>query len=67
MNSGMIQVLRNKVEIKKTKISNLRSFDKNVQEVKEENECGIEFPDNFEYLEGDILVCTRTEKKMKTL
>ena len=67
VNGGDIKVLRKGEEIHKTKISNLKSFDKNVQEIKAVNECGIQFPEQFEYEEGDVLVCTRMEQKMKTL
>lgn len=67
VNSGDITVYRKDIVIHKTKISNLRSFDKNVEEIKADNECGIQFAEPFEYLEGDILVCVKKEKKMKTL
>lgn len=60
---SMAQVFRKGELLFKTKIANLRSFDKNMDEIKQDNDCGIQFPDRLECQEGDIIVCIRKEKK----
>jgi len=65
--NGVVKIYRAKEHIATTKIKNLKSFDKNVNEIKAENECGIEFPKKINCLESDIIICTRMEKKIKTL
>ena len=64
---GSVRITRKEEVVAETKISNLKSFDKVVEEVKADNECGIEFPKRFELEEGDEIVCFTTEQKMKTL
>ncbi len=66
-NKSIAKLYRGNELLLSTNIENLRSFDKNVDEIKSGNECGIQFFKNLEVEEGDILVCYRTEKKMKTL
>jgi translation initiation factor IF-2 len=64
---AIAKIFRNDELIYTTNISNLRSFEKNVSEVKVENECGIQLPQKFDLEEGDKIICITTEQKMKTL
>ncbi|PCI25609.1 translation initiation factor IF-2 [Candidatus Peregrinibacteria bacterium] len=64
---GMAHIERNGDILAKVQISNIKSFEKDVNEVKAVNECGIEFPRKMDVLEGDIIVCMTTEIIEKTL
>ena len=64
---SIAKIFRKEELIYTTNISNLRSFEKNVDEVKAENECGIQLPKKFELEEGDKIICIKMEQKMKTL
>lgn len=67
VNKGIVKIFRGEEELFKTEISNLKSFDKDVSSVKEENECGIQFPKKLDVKEGDIIMCYMLEKRIKTL
>ncbi|MBB5351752.1 translation initiation factor IF-2 [Haloferula luteola] len=61
------RVIRDGVPVFDGKMSTLRRFQDEVQEVKNGIECGIRLGDFNEYLEGDIIECYELEKIPQTL
>ncbi|GAA5482848.1 translation initiation factor IF-2 [Haloferula sargassicola] len=61
------RVIRDGVPIFDGKMSTLRRFQDEVQEVKNGIECGIRLGEFNEYLEGDIIECYELEKIAQTL
>lgn len=62
-----IEVFRGENSIGKGALANLQQNKINVDEVSQNNECGITFDGSTKIKEGDILVCYREEVKKKTL
>jgi len=54
-NNDIVYLFRGKKELVKTKIANLKRFDKDVKSVEEGYECGIRFKDFDSFKEGDII------------
>jgi translation initiation factor IF-2 len=63
----LIEVMRNDAVIGKGKLQNLQQNKVDVDEVKENNECGITFDGETKIKESDILLCFTEEIKKKTL
>jgi translation initiation factor IF-2 len=61
------RVIRDGVPVFDGKMSTLRRFQDEVQEVKNGIECGIRLGEFNEYLEGDIIECYELEKVAQTL
>jgi len=61
------RVIRDGIPIFDGKMSTLRRFTEEVQEVKVGLECGIRLGDFNEYLEGDVIECYDLEKIAQTL
>ncbi len=61
------RVIRDGVPVFDGKMSTLRRFDDEVQEVKQGIECGIRLGDFNDYEEGDIIECYNLEKIEQTL
>ena len=66
-NKAKMRIVRKDEVIGEGNITNLRSFDKNVNKVKEGNECGIQINMDLLVEEGDILEVFKMEEKMRTL
>lgn len=66
-NKAQIRLIRKDEIIGEGNLTNLRSFDKNVEEVKEGNECGIQISMDLPLQEGDILEAFKMEERMRTL
>lgn len=66
-NKAQIRLIRKDEVVGEGIVTNLRSFDKNVKEVKEGNECGIQINVDLPIEEGDILEVFKMEEKMRTL
>lgn len=67
VNGMLLEVLRNENIIGKGKLFNLQQNKINVDEVAQNNECGITFEGGTKIKEGDILLCYKEEIKKKTL
>lgn len=67
VNGSLIEVLREENSIGKGKLSNLQQNKVNVDEVVENNECGITFDGETKIKEGDTLVSYKEEVKKKSL
>jgi len=61
------RVLRDGVPVFDGKMSTLRRFQEEVEEVRNAFECGIRLGEFNEYLEGDIIECYKLEKIPQTL
>ncbi len=66
-NKAQIRLIRKDEVVGEGVVTNLRSFEKNVNEVKEGNECGIQINVDLPIEEGDILEAFKMEEKMRTL
>ena len=66
-NKAKIRLIRKDAVIGEGIVTNLRSYEKNVKEVKEGNECGIQINVDLPIEEGDILEAYKEEEKMRTL
>jgi len=66
-NKARIRLIRNDEVVGEGVVTNLRSFEKNVKEVKEGNECGIQINVDLPIEEGDILEVFVMKEKMRTL
>lgn len=66
-NKSQFRLIRKDEVVGEATITNLRSFDKNVEEVKDGNECGLQINTNLEVLEGDILEVFTMEERLRTL
>lgn len=67
VNGSLIEAVRNDAIIGKGKLFNLQQNKINVDEVVENNECGITFEGETKIKEGDTLVSYKEETKKKTL
>lgn len=63
----LIEVMRNDSVIGKGKLQNLQQNKVDVDEVTQNNECGITFDGETKIKEGDTLICYTEEVKKKTL
>jgi translation initiation factor IF-2 len=61
------RVVRGGVPVFDGKMSTLRRFQEEVEEVRQSFECGIRLGEFNEYLEGDIIECYKLEKVPQTL
>jgi translation initiation factor IF-2 len=64
---GHARVLREGIPVFDGRMSTLRRFQEEVEEVRQNFECGIRLGEFNEYLEGDIIECYRLEKVPQTL
>jgi len=62
-----IRVLRNKELIGEGKAASIQHFEKKVNKIDENQECGIQFEGNIKIEEGDTLQGYKMEQKIKTL
>ncbi len=73
VNKGFIEkgqkivVLRNNEKVGEGTASIIQHFEKKVDKIEENQECGIQFEGKIKVEEGDILQGFKTEKKIKTL
>ncbi len=63
----LIEVMRNDAIIGKGKLGNLQQNKVDVDEVTQNNECGITFDGETKIKEGDTIICYTEEVKKKTL
>lgn len=63
----LIEVMRNEAVVGKGKLQNLQQNKVDVDEVTQNNECGITFDGETKIKEGDTLICYTEEVKKKTL
>lgn len=70
-NKAKVRVFRNGPEgeqkVGDGQINTLKSFEKNVNEVNEGNDCGIRYEGFMPLVEGDILEAYKMEKRIRTL
>lgn len=70
-NKSKVRVFRNGPEgeqkVGDGQINTLKSFEKNVNEVNEGNDCGIRYEGFMPLLEGDILEAYKMDKRIRTL
>jgi translation initiation factor IF-2 len=62
-----VRVLRKDEVVGEGRILTLQRIDKQVDEIKAENECGIKYTGSIPVEEGDILEAFKTEERQKTL
>jgi translation initiation factor IF-2 len=67
VNGSLIEAIRNDASIGKGALKNLQQNKVNVNEVAENNECGITFKGDAKIKEGDVLISYREEEKKKIL
>jgi len=66
-NKTKVRVFRNNEKVGDGQINTLKSFEKNMVEVSEGNDCGIRYEGFMPLLEGDILESYKMEKRIRTL
>lgn len=66
-NKAPIRLIRKDDILGEGNVTNLRSFDKNVNEVKEGNECGLQISIDLPIEEGDIIEAYKMEERLRTL
>lgn len=66
-NKVKVRVFRNNEKVGEGMIASLKSFEKNVDEVNEGNDCGMRYEGFLPLLEGDVLEAYKMEKRVRTL
>ena len=66
-NKAKIRVFRNEEKVGEGQINTLKSFEKNVNDVNEGNDCGIRYEGFMPLMEGDVLEAYKMEKRIRTL
>ncbi len=66
-NKSKVRVFRKEELVGEGLINTLKSFEKNVNEVNEGNDCGIRYEGFMPLLEGDVLEAYKMDKRIRTL